>query len=133
MNKFSGHIIEIKSSGSLSLVSIGLEKNEVLHAIIVDTPETADYLKTNTEIEAKFKETEVILSKTSDPSISLKNRIEGRISRIEKGDLLSRLVLDTAQGDLVAVISNNELQDLDLFVGQNVFAFIKSNEISISV
>lgn len=129
MNSFSGHIAQIESSGNISIVSVAIDEKLTLKSVIIDTQETAPYLKVGTAVKTLFKETEVIISLDQNLAISLQNRIAGTISEIEKGALLSRIVIDTENGSLVSIISTQAAENLKLTKGLNVTAMIKLNEI----
>lgn len=132
MNEFRGEIIDIEVSGSLSLVSVNIGDYFVLKSIVIETPETADYLSLKKQIKVLFKETEVILCTENNVAISLQNRIEGVIKHIEKGTLLSKVEITTKAGELVSIISTNAVNQLGLKHGTNVIAMVKLNEIMLS-
>lgn len=132
MNEFRGEIIDIEVSGSLSLVSVNIGDYFVLKSIVIETPETADYLSLKKQIKVLFKETEVILCTENNVAISLQNRIEGIIKHIEKGTLLSKVEITTKAGELVSIISTNAVNQLGLKHGIDIFAMVKLNEIMLS-
>lgn len=131
MNTFSGVIASIKVSGNISLITIDVN-NIFFKTMVIETPATAAWLKMDNRINVIFKETEVILGKGLEHLVSLQNRVPGKIIDIQKGELMSKVVVDTAVGDIVAVISLDAVLQLDLQVGETVSAMIKTNEIIIS-
>lgn len=132
MNEFKGEIIDIEVSGSLSLVTVSISDYFVLKSIVIETPETADYLSLSKQITVIFKETEVILCTDNNVAISLQNRIDGTIKHIEKGALLSKVEITTKAGELVSIISTNAVNQLRLKHGDDIIAMIKLNEIMLS-
>lgn len=131
MNLIQGKISSIKINGQISLVR--LKVNEItLTSIVIDTPETAPYLKVGNAINIIFKETEVIIGKGTTHQISLRNQLVGNIKSIESGKLLSKLVLDTAAGEVTSIITTNAVQQLQLNVGDQATAMIKTNEMMLS-
>jgi len=132
MNVFSGHISDIKVSESLSMVSVRLSEHVELKAIIVETPETASYLKIENAVEVLFKETEVIISKEDTLSISIQNKVKATIKDVTKGMLLSKLILKSDIGDMIAILATEALDEMILTENQEVIAMIKVNEIMIS-
>jgi len=132
MNSLEGHIIEVNTSGSLSLVSVRVGPNVVVKAIVIDTPETASYLEAEQPINVLFKETEVIIGANDNCNISLQNKITGTVKEIEKGALLSRVVVQTKVKDIISVISSNAVNELGLKENMKVTAMIKLNEIMLS-
>ncbi|MGS2765159.1 TOBE domain-containing protein [Sinomicrobium sp. M5D2P9] len=128
MNSFTGHITDIRSSDALSVITVNI--NAVLFkAIVIDSPETATWLVSGHPVQVQFKETEVVLATGENPAVSLQNRVKGHISAIEKGELLSRIVIRTAIGDIVSIISTDAAGQLVLREGTEVTAMIKLNEI----
>lgn len=131
MNTIVGVIEEIKTRGSLSLVTISAEEIQ-LTAIVIDTPETTTYLKIGGPIKAIFKETEVIIAKGDSLEISLQNRIAGTVTKIESGELLSKIVMQTDVGIITSIITTKAVEQLTLTEGSSVTALIKTNEIMLS-
>ncbi|SFW66691.1 TOBE domain-containing protein [Sinomicrobium oceani] len=128
MNSFSGHITGIRTHDALALVTVRVDPH-TFEAIVIDDPETSAYLRTNSPVQVQFKETEVIITTAKAPVVSLRNRIEGHISAIEKGRLLSRLTIQTAIGNLVSIISTDAAVELGLEKNSPVTAMVKLNEI----
>jgi molybdate transport system regulatory protein len=131
MNSIPGQIKSIQTSGELSLVTIdngGIE----LTAIVIDTPESAPYLKAGTSVNMLFKETEVILSTENIANISLQNRFSGSIRDIHQGELLSKVTIDIPSGSVTSVITTVALNELKLSEGHDVTCMIKTNEIMLS-
>lgn len=131
MNTLKGKITQLNSTENLSLVSVSVGAY-LMSAIIIDTPETTDYLKKGAAIELVFKETEVIISTGNGKDISLRNQIPGHIEAIDSGPLLSKVMLKTDVGMVTAVITTNAVQSLDLSVGKEAIAMIKTNEIMLA-
>lgn len=131
MNILSGNIKSITTSGELSLIQV--ECNALLlSAILIDTPETAPYLRQEQPVKVMFKETEVVLGKGTDFQISLQNRLEGTIMSIEKGTLLSKVILSTDCGNITSIITSRAIDQLELTTGSVATAMVKTNEIMLS-
>ncbi|WP_103068843.1 TOBE domain-containing protein [Aquimarina sediminis] len=131
MNILKGKIKTIKSSGSLSLVTIDIQ-GIFFSTIILETPSTASYLIPENQIKVIFKETEVIIGKDIEHAISIQNKIAGKILEIKKGDLLSKLTIETRIGRLIAVITSDILYQLQLEINENIIAMVKTTEIMLS-
>ena len=132
MNSFSGHIEQLETSGDLSLVTVNIGENVLFKSIIIDTPETVNYLELGHPIDVLFKETEVVISTEPNPAVSLQNKVNGKITALIHGDLLSRVELSTEIGTLVAIISTNAVQSLGLIVNMKITALVKLNEITLA-
>jgi molybdate transport system regulatory protein len=131
MNTLLGTITEITTEDSLSLVKIKVE-NTVFTSIVIDTPETAHYLKTGNGLKVLFKETEVILAKNIAGIISLQNKIDCIIDSFEKGKLLCKVVLIFGTAKITSVITRNAFDQLEIQENDEITAMIKTNEISLS-
>jgi molybdate transport system regulatory protein len=131
MNILKGEIEKLTISGSLTL--IGINVNSIgMSAIVIDTPKTAPYLIVGNTITVVFKETEVIICKGNTDKISLRNKFEGVIENLESNELLSKLKIKTTVGTISSIITTNAVKQLELKVGSEVTAMIKTNEIIIS-
>ncbi|WP_343587001.1 TOBE domain-containing protein [Flavobacterium sp.] len=128
MNVLKGIITEIQSHEGISLVKLKSNEN-IFTSIILDVP---DYLKENNTVKIIFKETEVIISKDLNPSISVQNQIYGRIESIKKGVILSQITLSIGEDKIQSIITTNACEQLDLKENQNILALIKTNEVSLS-
>lgn len=131
MNRLEGEIIKIRTSGSMSLVSIAVKDN-IFKTILLETPVSADYLQLRKSVAVLFKETEVVIGKEITLKVSLQNRIEGIIQNLQDGELLTRIVLSTDVGELIAIITRDAVDYLNLQEGERVTAMIKTNEIMLS-
>lgn len=131
MNILKGHIQEISVNGDLSIVRVNVE-GSLFSTIVIDTPETASFLKLNNEVKIIFKETEVIIGIGDMSGISLRNKIVGTVSRIDADILLSKLTLTTALGEISSIITSNAVAQLKIKLGMEVTAMVKTNELILS-
>ena len=129
MNELRGHIKTVEVSGNLSLVGVELQNGQLFKVIVIDTPQSASYLKRETDVAVVFKETEVIIGTGTQFQISLQNQIPATIAQLEQGKLLSKLKLETTNGSISAIISSAAVDNLNLTLGQEVTAMIKLNEV----
>ena len=131
MNSLSGIINQIEVNGSLSLVGIKVGECD-FKSIVVETPDSAEFLQIDGSINVLFKETEVIISTDSNPQISLRNKMKATIKAIDKGKLLSKLTMETNAGKVVSIITTNAVKQLNLVEGGQVLAMVKTNEVLLS-
>ena len=129
MNSFPGHITDIKTYGNMSVVYVEVENQIQLISIIIDIPETAPYLTKGNKVNVLFKEMEVAISTQMELNISIENKISGIIYDMEVGELMSRLIVETNFGEVVAVISSNSANQLGLVKKMKVKIMVKMNEI----
>lgn len=131
MNILKGTIDKLTVSGSLTLINLKVQTLPIT-AIVIDTPETASYLKIGNIISVVFKETEVIIGKGNTDQISMRNKFVGIISNVESKELLSKLTINTSVGPISSIITSNAVKQLELKKGVEVTAMIKTNEIMLS-
>lgn len=130
MNKLKGKIMNIESSEHISIVDIDVE-GDLFSSVIIETPETADYLRFGEEVFMLFKETEVSIGKALSGNLSLRNRLKSKIKTIEKGTVLTKITLDYKGKDIISVITTRSTNKLDLKVGDEVQGLVKANEVII--
>jgi len=130
VNRLPAKIVNIESSGHISLIDLEA-CGDRFTCVVIETPETAAYLRTGNGVTIMFKETEVSIAKNFDGQISLRNRLAATIKRIEKGAVLSKITLDYHGVDVVSIITTRSTRTLDLQVGDAVVGLIKANEVSI--
>lgn len=130
MNKLNGKIAAIDCNSHMSLVDVTVG-GDVFAATLLETPQTAEYLRVGTDVTLLFKETEVSLAKNLSGLISLRNRFPVTICSIERGDILSAVRLDYAGRALTSVITTRGVDRLQLAVGDVAEALIKANEIAL--
>lgn len=131
MNTLNGYITAIQSHEGISLVKVN-SNNTHFTSIVLDTAETASYLKNGHFVKIIFKETEIFISKDLNPNLSIQNRLQCSIESIKKGVLLSQINLNFGETILKSIITTNACEQLDLKENDSVLALIKTNEISLS-
>lgn len=131
MNILKGHIESIKVNGDLSIVKVNVA-GSIFSTIVIDTPETASFLKVKNEVKIIFKETEVIIGVGDMSGISLRNKMVGTVERIDADILLSKLIMKTELGEISSIITSNAVKQLNIKLGMEVTAMVKTNEIILS-
>lgn len=131
MNRLTGKIAHIEVQGNLSLVKVATAAGE-LSSIIIDTLETCHYLESGRAVKAIFKESEVVIGLNADSKVSLQNRLRGIITKIHKGQLLSKVEMSTAAGPVTSHITTRAAEQLGLETEMEVFAMIKTNEVMLA-
>lgn len=131
MNRLKGQIIAIEHTSHMSLVDVAVD-GDVFSATLLETPESAAYLKVGNQVTLLFKETEVSLAKNLSGLISLRNRFPVTIRSIERGDILTAVGLNYRGVTLTSVITTRGIDRLQLVVGDKVEALVKANEMVLS-
>jgi len=132
VNKIQGIISNIEISGSMSIVSIRMSEDIVFKSIIIETPNSANYLREGNAVHVLFKETEVILGSDENHMLSLQNQISGTVQSISRSDLLTKVILATSIGQVTSIISTEALEQLGIDINIKLKAMIKLNEIMLA-
>jgi molybdopterin-binding protein len=65
-------------------------------------------------------------------SINARNQFRGKIKEIITGPVVSEVDIDTPAGIVTSVITTRSVEELELQVGSEVLAFVKSTEVSVA-
>lgn len=65
-------------------------------------------------------------------AINARNQFKGRIKEIILGPVVSEVDVETPHGIVTSVITTRSIQELDLQVGSEVLALVKSTEVAIA-
>ena len=65
-------------------------------------------------------------------AINVRNQFRGRVKEIIRGDVVSEVDVETPWGVVTSVITTRSVDQLELVVGSDVVALVKSTEVSIA-
>jgi molybdopterin-binding protein len=130
MNKLPGKISKVQQSGAILLVDVDVDGHG-FSALLIESATHPEWLQAGNTIDLVFKETEVSLAKGLSGQISLRNRMKCSVQEIKRGDLLSKVILKFLDYTLVSAITTRAADSLQLKVGDEIEALIKSNEVSL--
>lgn len=63
--------------------------------------------------------------------ISARNRLSGVVKEIKSGAILAEVTISVGDNDIIAVITKGSADQLDLKVGDRVYAIVKATEVMI--
>ena len=86
----------------------------------------------NDEVSLNFKSSDVVLSKLRLEASSLENELKCEVAGIIRGEILSIVSLKCGQLCFEAIISDHALKGLNLVVGEQLFAYVKSTSIHVT-
>lgn len=130
MNRLPGVVTAIQSAGRVALADVEV-LGGVMSALLIESDSQAAYLKPGARVLVLFQETEVSLAKNLAGIISLRNRLMSRVKQVDKGEVLTRAVLDYRGHEVVAIITTRSAERLRLTAGDEVEALIKANEVTL--
>ncbi len=87
------------------------------------------HLSEGDSITVLIKGTDVMLAKSFSGMISARNRVSGVVKRIIRGDVVSKVFVESQQEMLHAIITNTSLEEMDINEGNEITAIVKSTEL----
>jgi molybdopterin-binding protein len=64
-------------------------------------------------------------------STSIRNRLPGTVEKIVSDKVVSEVVIRTAAGSVISIITTGSVKRMNLKEGDTVFAIIKATEVSV--
>jgi len=130
MNRLPGTIVQVEASGSLALVEVAVGTLRFTATLLGGRDEAPSW-PPGMAVTLLFKASEVALAKNLSGQLSMRNRLPARITAIERGSLLTRVMLDCAGHAIESVITTRSSQAMALAVGDAVEGLVKANEMSL--
>ncbi len=130
MNKLTGKIAEIHTSGAIQLVDVDV-CGQNFSVLLIESVLQPDWLAPGKYVDLVFKETGVTLAMGLSGAISTRNRMLCRVIQVVRSELLSRVALQFHEFTLEAAVTTRSLDQLCISTGQEVEALVKSNEIAL--
>lgn len=66
--------------------------------------------------------------------LSARNNLKGVVTKIEQGLITCKVVINLGNGnEIVSIISKDAIEDLELEVGKEAYAIVKSTEVIVGV
>ncbi len=127
MNKLKGKVKYIEASGNILLIHVDVDGNSIVSIVL----NPVQSYREGQDVYVLFKETEVSIAKNLSGEISLRNRFKCRIESIERGKLLSKVIMRWNNEKITSIITTNSVDRLSLQEGDDVLAFVKTNEITL--
>ena len=130
MNKLKGKIVEIQSSDHISIIQVKVGP-DVLSSIVLEGKKDPTNYKVNDSVTLLFKETEVGLAKELTGMISLRNRFNAIIKKIDKGPILTKVALNYKDTTIESIISTRSAESMKLKEKEEVEWLVKTNEVTL--
>ena len=112
----------------------GIVRSSINHQYVMadGTLKRAGDLKIGDEVVAIFKSSNVLVTTDITLNISARNKFQGEIEKITKGDINSEVVLNIGNSDkIAAVITSDSIENLKLKKGEKLSAIIKASDVMI--
>jgi len=129
-NQFRGKITKITRGGINTEIELKLNDSTSIVALITNDSAKKMGLKKGNHAVALIKSSWIILSKEKDIATSARNKIEGNISKIEKGQVNSQVSLDLGnEKTLTCIVTNKSVQELKLKRNETAYALFKASSV----
>lgn len=127
-NRLHGKIVNIIRGKIHAHVQI-LWKEVLLSVIITSVSCDDMHLSAGDSICVIIKGTDIMLAKSISGILSARNRTRGLVKQIIRGDVLSKVLIES-QGDVLhAIITNASLDEMKINSGDEITAIVKSTEL----
>jgi molybdopterin-binding protein len=120
MNTIKGTVISVNFANGLCEVEVKTPLGNI-YAVVLESPEEAEFVKENKQVKCIFKETEVLLLREKVSQINL---FEGTIKSLEKGRVLSMLVVDCKGEEIRVMLTSRQVTTLGLSQGTKVYMLL---------
>ena len=127
MSSIIAHVQNIQSLQNLNIVSFTCKQTS-LKMMSLELSET---IEKGTKVMLTCKPMAIALAKNLQGEVSYANRLHVTIQSIEAGELLCALKLQFEEFVLESVITTDSYQRMQLQIGDEVTALIKSSDLSI--
>jgi len=129
-NQYHGTVTAITPGAVNSEVELAISDSVSLTALITDDSLKNMRLKIGSYCIALIKSSWILLTKEADLKTSARNQLTGVVSKINKGQVNSEIILDLGdEKSLCAIITNVSVSELGLKKGDNASALFKASSI----
>jgi molybdate transport system regulatory protein len=134
-NLFAGTIVEVTCDAPVAQIVLQLNSGQKIYAVISHDSVAELQLQLGGTAYALVKASSVMISNApQQPTISARNIIQGKISRLTTNSVLGEITLDIGGGDkITSTITCNSVERLGLKEGDDAWAVIKSSSVIIGV
>ena len=126
MNKLEATVSKIDSLENLTIVQF-----DFLGITLSMMSLGLSNIKVGTKVILNINASHIAIAKDLKGEISLSNKLECTIEKLDKGKLLSSLTLRIKDTKITSIITTNSVNRMNLCQNDNVTALIKASELSI--
>ena len=127
MNTIKASVSNIQSVDNLSIVTFQVDGTQMqMMSLGLNTP-----IKIGSKVLLGVKSSNVLIAKDLSGMLSASNQLTCRVESVNNGELLSSIKLTFGDETIQSAITKNSSLKMNLLVGDEVLAIIKSSELSI--
>lgn len=129
-NQIQGTVDFISHGNVNAQVYVKLKSGYTLISVITNSSTESMDIKIGDEVVALFKSSSVLLTTDITLNISARNKFQGEIEKITKGDINSEVIINIGNSDkIAAVVTTEAVESLNIKVGAHVSAVIKASDV----
>jgi molybdate transport system regulatory protein len=125
-NRMRGRVFDIKKGNVTVELALDVGAGRRIVAVIARTAAEEMALAVGDEVTACVREGDLLLAK--EGALSIRNRVPGIITHLRPGTVTTELTLDTAGGELYALLARSTADEMKLTVGQQVKALLRERD-----
>ena len=131
-NQIIGTIEKISLGAVNAEIQMKLKSGKSIVSIITNSSVENLGLAINDEVVAVIKSSNVLLSTQTNLKLSARNSLNGNIEEINIGSVNAEVVVNIGNEDkIVAIVTINSIENMNLKIGTTVDAIIKASDIMI--
>jgi len=130
MNRLPGRIAALDVCGSIALVDVQVGERSYAATVLGDGEAVANW-RVGDAVALLFKETEVAIAKNLSGMISLRNRLKGVVTGVERGQVLCKVIFEVDSRSISSIITTRSCKLLQLAVGDEIEGLVKANEMTV--
>ena len=131
-NQIIGTIEKISLGAVNSEIQMKLKSGKSIVSIITNSSVENLGLAINDEVVAVIKSSNVLLSTQTNLKLSARNSLNGNIEEINIGSVNAEVVVNIGNEDkIVAIVTINSIENMNLKIGTTVDVIIKASDIMI--
>ncbi|MDM7273994.1 hypothetical protein [Sulfurihydrogenibium azorense] len=127
MNTIQAYVVSVEFTDTISQVKLSTELGD-FYCIVLENPNTVDYLKVGKSVKLIFKENDFIFSKEKIFKI---NTFEGVIKSITEGEIFYMINFEAKNYQFSALLSKHEVDDFK--INDKIYVYIKPTNIILEV
>ena len=129
-NQFRGQVKKVTRGGINTEIELELNNSTSIIALITNDSAKKMGLKKGYHAVALIKSSWIILSTEKNIATSARNKLEGKISKIDKGQVNSQVTLDLGgEKTLSCIVTNKSVQALKLKKNKTAYALFKASSV----
>lgn len=129
MNTFEGIVAKIEKEDDINVIYVHIKKT-LFKLLRMDLPE---WIEVGDSINCTIQEASIAICKGEEEhnKVSIENRIQAKVSKLRESPVFTEVTLESGCGSMVALITTEAAQRLQLEPQDEVISLLKAVDIKI--